>query len=229
MKYIDALKEYSEFKKLNDGRFPLVLKLKTLKVDDRTANTEFDAHYTYHPAWAMRVLKKINPSKHTDISSILSFSAMASAFFKIDYYDYRPANIHLNNLVSKQADLTKLPFRDESIESLSCMHTLEHIGLGRYGDTIDPQGDRKAMAELKRVLKKKGNLLIVVPVGKKRILFNSHRIYSYKQIIDEFKDFELKEFTIVPDDASAGMIYKPTAKFVNSQRYACGCFWFKKK
>lgn len=228
MRYIDVLKEYLEFKRLDDHRFPLVLKYKNLRVQDSTIETQFDAHYVYHPAWAVRVLNKIKPSKHIDISSIVSFSAMASAFFKIDYYDYRPVNIHLSNLDSKKADLTRLPFKDESIESLSCMHTIEHIGLGRYGDKIDPIGDKKAMAELRRVLKKKGDLIIVLPVGQKRILFNSHRIYSYSQVIDEFKEFELKEFAIVPDDASLGMVTNPKEDFVNLQQYACGCFWFKK-
>lgn len=229
MKYIEVLKDYFAFKKINDGRFPIVVAKTSLKFDDKTLSTPFDAHYTYHPAWAMRVLKKTNPKEHIDISSILSFSTMASAFFKVKYYDYRPANIHLSNLQSGQADLTKLPFKDGSIESLSCMHTLEHIGLGRYGDAIDPQGDLKAISELKRVLKKGGNLLIVVPVGQRKIRFNSHRIYAYGQIMEYFKGYELKEFCIVPDDSSKGILTGVNEEFVDTQKYACGCFWFKKE
>ncbi|MHC1716409.1 MAG: DUF268 domain-containing protein [Candidatus Dojkabacteria bacterium] len=229
MKYLQVLREYFEFKKMDNGRFPIVLTRKSLKTEDKTSSTAFDRHYIYHPAWAMRVLKRINPKEHVDISSILSFSTMASAYFKIKYYDYRPADIQLSNLVSGRADLTNLPFENESIESLSCMHTIEHIGLGRYGDKIDPEGDRKAMSELKRVLKKGGSLLIVVPVGRKRVLFNSHRIYSYEQMLEEFKELELKEFAIVPDDTKEGIKLNVGGDFVNSQNYACGCFWFKKK
>ena len=82
------------------------------------------------------------------------------------------------------ADLTQLHFESESIESLSCLHTVEHIGLGRYGDPIDYDGDLKAIRELKRVVVKGGSILFVVPVGKPKIIFNAHRIYSYEQIIN---------------------------------------------
>lgn len=229
MKYIEVLKEYLEFKKMDDGRFPIVLTKKSLKINDKTENTTFDAHYTYHPAWALRILKKINPREHVDISSVIYFGAMASAFLKIKYYDYRPVNIHLSNLESSSADLTKLSFENESIVSLSCMHTLEHIGLGRYGDKLDPSGDIKAMRELERVLKKDGNLLIVVPVGRPRILFNSHRIYSFEQIVEQFKNLELMEFSMIPDDSSNGIVKNPDVSSVKNQKYACGCFWFRKK
>ena len=52
------------------------------------------------------------------------------------------------------------------------MHVIEHIGLGRYGDEMDPDGDLKAIDELKRVLSRKGDLLFVVPVGKPKIMYN---------------------------------------------------------
>jgi hypothetical protein len=59
------------------------------------------------------------------------------------------------------------------------MHVIEHIGLGRYGEALDPDGDLKAIRELVRVLAAGGNLLVVVPVGRPRIQFNAHRIYDY--------------------------------------------------
>jgi len=107
--------------------------------------------------------------------------------------------LDLDNLISKQANLTSLPFENNSIESLSCMHTVEHIGLGRYGDKLDPNGDLKAIKELKRVLSVNGNLLFVVPIGKPKIMFNAHRIYSYNQIINYFNELKLKEFSLVTD------------------------------
>ena len=51
-----------------------------------------------------------------------------------------------------------------------------------YLSPIDPEGDLKAVKELSRVVTKGGSLLFVVPVGKPRIQFNAHRIYSYKKI-----------------------------------------------
>ena len=77
---------------------------------------------------------------------------------------------------SGYADLANLPFEINSVQSLSCMHTVEHVGLGRYGDPIDPDGDLKAIKEIKRVLAVNGNLLFVVPIGKPKIVYNAHRI-----------------------------------------------------
>ena len=84
------------------------------------------------------------------------------------------------------------------------MHTIEHIGLGRYGDPIDYDGDLKAIKELKRVIKIGGSIIIVVPVGKPKIIFNAHRIYSYDQIISYFNGFKLKEFSLITDSNKGG-------------------------
>lgn len=196
---------------------------------DRTPKTGFDRHYVYHPAWAARVLAETRPEKHVDVSSILSFSAVLSAFLPVEFYDYRPADLALSQLTSRAADLLALPFETNSVQSLSCMHTVEHVGLGRYGDPIDPEGDRKAILELKRVLAVGGDLLFVVPVGSARIQFNAHRIYTYEQIKEYFSDFTLQEFALIPDKAvDGGLIRHASPDLVAKQKYACGCFWFKK-
>jgi len=196
-------------------------------IKDKTIKTNFDAHYVYHTSWAARKVRGISPQKHTDISSSLFFSGIVSAFIPVDFYDYRPADLKLSNLIGKSADLTKLPFTDNSINSLSCMHTVEHIGLGRYGDPIDTDGDLKAITELKRVLAKNGSLLFVVPVGQSKIEFNAHRIYSFEQISEYFKGLRLEEFSLVTD--TADFIENANPELVKQQRYGCGCFWFVKK
>lgn len=229
MLYYSFTKDYLHFKEMSDERFPVYWKNRKLMLLDNTKNTDFDVHYILHPAWAARVLKGINPTLHIDISSTLSFCSIVSAFIPIDFYDYRPANLNLSGLNSKEADLMKLPFEDNSLVSLSCMHTVEHIGLGRYGDPLDPEGDIKAINELKRVTTRGGNLLFVTPIGKPKLIYNAHRIYSYKQIISYFEGFELKEFSLIPDNARVtGLIKNPSEKFTDNQNYGCGCFWFIK-
>ena len=197
---------------------------------ENTPFTRFDAHYVYHTAWAARKVKEIGAASHTDISSSLYFSSIVSAFMPVEFYDYRPAKLNLSGLSSSPADLTKLHFEDNSIKSLSCMHTVEHVGLGRYGDPIDPEGDIQAAKELERVVAKGGSFLFVVPIGKSQIQFNAHRIYSYKMVMDMFPELTLKEFSLIPDNAiDKGIIYNATEEQSNKQVYGCGCFWFTKE
>ena len=219
-------KEYFEFIKKNDDRFTVDEKDFLRCLDDNTEFTGFDAHYIYHPAWAARVVKKINPKYHIDISSTLHFCSILSAFIDVKFYDYRPAKLNLNNLTSEKIDLTDIFFDDNSVECISCMHTIEHIGLGRYGDPINPQGDIKAIDELKRITKSGGNLLLVFPVGKPKIMFNAHRIYSFEMIIELMEGFTLKEFSMVYDNQE--FIENANPEDVKNQKYACGCFWFIK-
>lgn len=220
----NQLKTFTEMG--GDKRFLLKDEDQWLCLDDATSQTGFDQHYIYHPAWAARIVKQINPQKHIDISSALAFCSIVSAFVPVEFYDYRPALLTLSNLKSGQADLCNLFFETESVESISCMHTIEHVGLGRYGDPIDPDGDVKAIKELKRVVKKNGHLLFVTPVGVSRIQFNAHRIYSYEMVLDLFSGFALNDFSLVLDNGD--FISPAKAELVSQQQYGCGCFWFSK-
>ena len=226
IRFFGYIGEWRKFKNKNDKRFSVNAADLYPCLKDRIIKTPFDHHYTYHPAWAARILAKTKPEFHVDISSILSFSTIVSAFVPVKFYDYRPADLKLSNLESGSEDLNKLSFESGSIPSLSCMHTIEHIGLGRYGDKIDPEGDLKSIEELKRVLQPGGDLLFVTPVGKPRIEFNAHRIYSYEQILEYFSPLVLKEFSLIPD--AGGLITNADPNLVKDQNYACGCFWFKK-
>jgi SAM-dependent methyltransferase len=200
---------------------------------DRTTLTTFDRHYVYHPAWAIRILRDTAPAEHVDISSILAFAAMASAIVPTRFYDYRPAPLVLDGLTCGRADLTALPFADRSLASLSCMHVIEHIGLGRYGDPIDPDGDTKALAELARVLAPGGTLLVVVPVGRPRVCFNAHRVYDVESIVARLPGLRLVSFALIPDPPAPGtpergIIDPADPALVRQQSYGCGCFRFER-
>lgn len=226
-------KQFEQLKKQEQStlkRFALDESMQSPYLDEATATTGFDRHYVYHPAWAARIIKQINPAKHIDISSTLHFCSILSAFIPVDFYDYRPANLVLNDLNSLAGDLLNLPFESNSIESISCMHTVEHVGLGRYGDPMDYDGDLKAISELKRVLAPNGTLLFVVPLGATdNIYFNAHRVYSKEHVLTLFKELELQEFTLIPEDEKdGGLVVNPNAGLLKKQTYGCGCFWFKK-
>lgn len=213
--------------KINTRFLPRIVDFYPILGED-TEDTGFDRHYIYHPAWAARVIALNKPEFHVDISSIINFSTQLSAFIPVRFYDYRPANISLSNLQTGQADLLALPFHENEIKSLSCMHVVEHIGLGRYGDPLDPEGDIKAINELKRVLAYGGDLLFVVPIGVPKLAFNAHRVYSYDQILSYFKELKLIEFVLIPRKEDGGMLVNPEKEIIDNQDYGCGCFWFRK-
>ena len=225
VRFFEFFGEFLRYRRANDGRFTVNFKDAYPCLKDKIQTTPFDHHYTYHPAWAARILSKTKPVEHVDISSILSFGTMVSAFIPVRFYDYRPAQLNLSGLQSGFADLKALPFQSGSIESLSCMHTVEHIGLGRYGDELDVTGDLKAIAELKRVLSPTGDLLFVTPVGQPQIQFNGQRIYSFEQITSYFAPLQLMNFSMIPD--AGGFIENADPASVQLQQYGCGCFWFR--
>lgn len=231
--YPNFIKDLLHFNKLHKQTADQRFKLKFIDlypcVHDKTTHTSFDRHYVFHTAWAARKVKSINPEIHYDISSSLYFNALVSAFVPIKFFDYRPAIMDLSDLSSEHADLYKLPFEDNSIISLSCMHVVEHVGLGRYGDSIDINGDLKAIMELKRVVKPGGDLLFVIPIGENKIMYNAHRIYSYDQIMSYFDNFHLIEFSLIQDDSFGGnIIHNASKEMADLQEYGCGMFWFKK-
>jgi SAM-dependent methyltransferase len=199
------------------------------RLNDATATTEFDAHYIYHTAWAARILRDSRPEAHVDVGSLLYFVSMVSAFVPITHYDYRPPDLTLGGLGVGQADLLALSFADRSIASLSCMHVVEHVGLGRYGDRLDAVGDRRAMAELQRVLAPGGQLLFVVPVGRPRVVFNSHRIYGLDQVVAGFPELTLERFDLITDGGHGrSLVENADPALAAQQKFGCGCFVFRR-
>lgn len=228
------LDDYTLFKKLSENstqRFSLSYDDLWPCLNDKTSETDYERHYIYHLAWAARCVKEIAPKLHVDIGSRLFFPAILSAFVPTDFYDYRPADIVLSDLGSYKGDLTNLPFKDNELASVSCLHTLEHIGLGRYGDPIDPNGDLTAMKELARVVAPGGSLLIALPMGEKmRIQFNAHRIYTYDALVSYFPGFTVQNFAYIPEESKReALIPNAVPEDIKDDVMGCGCFWFVKK
>ena len=120
-----------------------------------------------------------------------------------------------------------MPFEEGSLESVSCLHVAEHIGLGRYGDPLDPLGTRKAAAELQRVVAPRGQLLFALPVGRPRVCFNAHRVHSPHDIVAMFPELQLVEFSGV-DDTGAFRRHR-TLEELEGAQYGCGMFRFVRR
>jgi hypothetical protein len=158
---------------------------------DWSIHTPFDAHYFYQGAWLARRVIATKVSKHVDIgSSVLTISVL-SAQIETVFVDYRPLKVSLPGLTSIAGNILDLPFPDDSIDSLSCLHVIEHIGLGRYGDPIDPSGSIKAALELQRIVSRGGNIFLSVPIGRERVCFNAHRVHSAMTVLTLFPELTL--------------------------------------
>ena len=227
-KFISEFFHYRRLAKDQKTRLPLWRDGRPL-LEDATATTGFDSHYLYHCSWAVRELAKRRPERHVDFSSSLWFVGLGSAICPIEHYDYRPPDLTLPGLKVGACDLMELPFADGAFHSISCMHVVEHIGLGRYGDQIDASGDRRAMAELARILAPGGVLLFVVPVGQPRVVFNAHRIYSYEDIRNAFADLQIESFSLILDGRHGGkLVFDADPALVAQQKYGCGCWVFRR-
>jgi SAM-dependent methyltransferase len=194
---------------------------------DHTSSTAFDPHYLYQAVWAMECIVQGIAKRHIDIGSDIKFVTMLTTHLPVTFVDIRPLHVkgigHLTNLAG---DLLTLPFANSSIMSLSCLHVAEHVGLGRYGDTLNPLGTHQACAELARVLAPGGNLFFSLPVGQPRVCFNAHRIHSPLQVLGYFNSLELIEFSATDDDGKFHSNIKP--ENMEQVKYGCGLFWFRK-
>lgn len=212
------------------GRLPQAEPLRAAEaypqLHDKTAVSTIDPHYFYVNAWAMRRVTADKPPYHVDVASQVIFANLLAAVLPVLFVDYRPLHVSLSGLASLGGSILALPFANNSVASLSCLHVAEHIGLGRYGDPLDPLGSQKAARELARVLAPGGNLYFALPVGQPRLQFNAHRIHDPQTICAYFADLKLVEFCGVDDDGRFAEKIEP-ARLAQSA-YACGLFWFKK-
>jgi hypothetical protein len=193
---------------------------------DWTISTPFDAHYFYQGAWLARRIAAKKPIKHVDIGSSVLTMSVLSAQVELTFVDYRPLKTNLSGLTSIAGDILDLPFEDSSVPSLSCLHVIEHIGLGRYGDPINPSGSIEAAKELQRIVIQGGDLYLSLPIGRERVCFNAHRVHMPTTVVKLFPQMTLVQFSFVND---AGEFFEDgITDDANQFDYGCGLFHLKK-
>lgn len=142
---------------------------------------EAAGHYFHQDLLVAREIFRRNPRRHVDVgSSIYGFVSHVAAFREIEVFDVRPVTTVVSGIRFVQRDLMEPMSLDSGTsDSVSCLHALEHFGLGRYGDPIDYEGWRKGLFGLLSILEPQGVLYLGVPTGaRQRVEFNSHRVFS---------------------------------------------------
>jgi SAM-dependent methyltransferase len=226
-RFVREMRRYSRLR--TDERFPIRLSnLKPILLDYHETAGQIGGHYFFQDLWAARKIFAARPGRHIDIGSrIDGFIAHVLSFMPVTMLDIRPLHSPLPELTFEQADATNLAgIADDSVESLSSLHAIEHFGLGRYGDPINPNGCFEAMRSLMRVLRPGGRLYFSLPVGVERVEFNAHRVFAPATILRTLDRLKLCSFSAV-DDAGA-FLQNVDPQFYSSARFACGMFEFTK-
>jgi len=189
-------------------------------VDSGQAN----GHYFHQDLLVARRIYQAQPVRHLDVGSrVDGFVAHVAAFRPIDVLDIRPQESQIPNVRFLQADLmTDLPpGLVACCDSLSCLHAIEHFGLGRYGDPICYDGHLVGLANLRRLLKPGGRLYLSTPIGPQRIEFNAHRVFSVAGLLACFEGaFRLDRFSYVDDD---GALHENVAMTPTEAQRSFGC------
>jgi hypothetical protein len=189
-------------------------------------------HYFHMDLWAARQVLRGGFERVIDVGSrIDGYVAHVLVFREIEVFDVRSLHSRVPGLRFTQANLTEhgaLP--TQAADCVSCLHALEHFGLGRYGDPLDVQGGWKnGLAGLARIVAEKGTLLLAVPVGRQRIEFDAHRVFRPGTIVDEAARhaLELVDFSYVDD---GGDFHESAAlDAAGTLDYGCGCFRFMRR
>lgn len=185
-------------------------------------------HYFHQDLWAARLVARSGAEQLVDVGSrIDGFVAHVLPFCRVQYVDIRPFKAEVEGLRYVPGSILRMPFENDALSLLTCLHVIEHIGLGRYGDDLDVRGPWRAAAELERVLAPGGRLLLGTPVGRERLMFDAHRVFDPDTVVEMFPGLRLEEFSLIDD---AGLAVVPHASFAAARacEYGCGLFVFTK-
>lgn len=210
---------------VGDGPFPLRLdSIYPILGDAGATAGATGGHYYHQDLWAARKVFARRPARHVDIGSrIDGFITHLLVFMPVEVIDIRPLTGDTEGLTFTQGDATTLAgFADDSLDSLSTLHAVEHFGLGRYGDPIAPSSWRLAVGALARVLAPGGRLYFSVPIGRERVVFNAHRVFSPHTVLASFPSLRLVSFSAV-DDAGDFFPDADPGRFADAH-FSCGLF-----
>jgi len=168
------------------------------------ADSAGNIHSTYfiQDLYIAQKIFKLAPVKHVDVGSrIDGFIAHVASFRKIEVLDIREMKESIDNVEFKQIDFmdsAKVP--TNYCDSISSLHAIEHFGLGRYGDKIDPDGHKKGLSNITRMLQQGGHFYFSVPMGVQRIDFNAHRVFCFPYLLDlVLNDYDISSFSYIDD------------------------------
>jgi SAM-dependent methyltransferase len=226
------LKEYREIKRqagISPQAFPFG-RIYPCMEDRHQESGTATGHYFHQDLLVAGRIFANRPIRHVDIGSrIDGLVAHVASFREIEVLDIRELTSPAPNILFKRADLMAPDFAlADYCDSASCLHALEHFGLGRYGDRIDYRGHLIGWENIHRMLKKGGKFYFSVPLGEQRIEFNAHRVFSVATLLKMIEGrYRLDAFSFVNDAGDLRRDPAMTPEAVRGNfgcRYGCGIF-----
>lgn len=202
------LQRRSSFRKAAQGRHEFAMGPPHPCFGDKTASAgDARGHYFHQDLYVAQQIFHARPRKHVDVGGrIDGFVAHVASYRPIEVYDVRAMDIQIPNVEFHQRDIMRAdPDLDAFTDSLSCLHTLEHFGLGRYGDALSYDGHLTGFANLARMVQPGGTLYFSVPIGEhQRVVFDAHRIFSIQYLMNCVigSQFRITRFAYVDDDGN---------------------------
>ena len=196
------LRDWRKFRQGYEGKLSFVPCLHDRFEEGGSAPNE----YFWQDLLVARWLHASGPKKHVDVGSrVDGFVAHVASFREIEVFDVRPITSQVPGIQFRQADLmnpeSTQAFAGTSgyCDSLSCLHALEHFGLGRYGDPVDPNGYKKGIANLAQLLQPGGTFYLSIPIGQERVEFNANRVFDPHHIVHcaETAGLKLEKLTVI--------------------------------
>lgn len=223
-------------KQLKKTNAPFKIEKLYPQLTDRFDTTGFfPLHYFYQDLYvAQRVFKNLSV-KHVDIGSrVDGFVTHVASFREIEVIDIREIKGNIPNVSFLKADLMSENFNlHDYCDSVSCLHTIEHFGLGRYGDPVDVNGHLKGLKNITNMLKKNGILYLSTVIGPQRIEFDAHRVFSVKYLIELIEEnFIIENFSFIDDKNKLNISAELSEKNIQNNfncSYGCGIFELIKK
>lgn len=168
--------------------------------DFQAASGSADGHYFWQDLICAKWIFDSRPKAHFDIGSrVDGFIAHLLAFMPVNQLDIRPVKSDIPNLNFLVGDAQKsLQNFYSKFESVSSLHSIEHFGLGRYGDCLDSKGHVLGLHEVSMCTQIGGILYVSFPIGEPRVEFNSQRVIHPNWPVEMLTSFKLDEFVLIP-------------------------------
>ncbi|HVZ94163.1 MAG TPA: DUF268 domain-containing protein [Phycisphaerales bacterium] len=188
--------------------------------------------YFHQDLLVAQLVFRNRPARHVDVGSrVDGFVAHVASFCPIEVIDIRPLRSSAQNISFRQQDMMAERFDlADYTDSLSCLHALEHFGLGRYGDPVRADGHMLGWRNLHKMLRRGGKFYFAVPIGEhQRVEFDAHRVFSVPYIVEKMIEglYGLESFHYVDDPGELHRDADPRsaeARRSFGTTYGCGIF-----